>query len=125
MELQTKVYVARHPVVISVNRSYFLCSCASRLAGGGQDGTATTVYTPVYGGMTRTPASFGDGHVMTFDFDAAFWVFNMVRYTLDPHTIGLGTALLSGLFPAFEVARIASYLSLMGLSFLRGGRADE
>jgi len=46
----------------------------------GVDDAASTVYSPMYCGMTKVPESFavGNGDMMTFSFDAAFWVFNMV-----------------------------------------------
>ena len=46
----------------------------------GVDDTYYTVYTPMYCGMTRVPESFavGNGDMMTFSDDAAFWVFNQV-----------------------------------------------
>ncbi len=44
------------------------------------DDAATTVYVPFYCGMTESPKSFaeGFGSLMDFNYDAAFWVFNMV-----------------------------------------------
>lgn len=46
----------------------------------GVDDTYYTVYTPMYCGMTRVPESFaaGNGDMMTFSDNAAFWVFNQV-----------------------------------------------
>lgn len=46
----------------------------------GVDDTYSTVYSPMYCGMTRVPTSFavGTGSMMEFDPDAAFWVFNQV-----------------------------------------------
>jgi len=46
----------------------------------GVDDTYTTVYTPMYCGITSVPEPFavGTGAMMTFDPDAAFWVFNQV-----------------------------------------------
>jgi dipeptidase len=46
----------------------------------GVDDTYYTVYTPMYCGMTKVPESFsvGNGDMMTFSDDAAFWVFNQV-----------------------------------------------
>ena len=52
----------------------------------GVDDSGTTVHFPIYGGATRVPESFAgqgpqDGVVtpmMTFSFDSAFYVFNMV-----------------------------------------------
>lgn len=56
----------------------------------GVDDTNTTVYVPMYAGMTRAPASFreGFGSILNYEADAAFWVFNTVaqqaylRYSL-------------------------------------------
>jgi dipeptidase len=46
----------------------------------GVDDTYSTVYSPMYTCMTRIPASFavGNGSMMDFKPDAAFWVFNQV-----------------------------------------------
>jgi dipeptidase len=46
----------------------------------GVDDTYSTVYTPMYCGITAVPESFavGKGSMMQFDPDAAFWVFNQV-----------------------------------------------
>ena len=55
----------------------------------GVDDTYSTVYTPMYTCMTQVPETFavGNGNMMTFSDNAAFWVFNQVsnfaytRYT--------------------------------------------
>ncbi len=46
----------------------------------GVDDTYYTVYSPMYCGMQDVPHSFevGNGDIMTFSDDAAFWVFNQV-----------------------------------------------
>jgi len=46
----------------------------------GVDDTYYTVYTPMYCGITKVPESYavGNGDIMTFSNDAAFWVFNQV-----------------------------------------------
>jgi len=46
----------------------------------GVDDTYSTVYVPMYCSMTETPHAFavGNGNMMTFSPDAAFWVFNQV-----------------------------------------------
>ena len=46
----------------------------------GVDDTYFTVYTPMYCGITKVPESFaeGNGDLMTFSDNAAFWVFNEV-----------------------------------------------
>lgn len=46
----------------------------------GVDDTYSTVYTPMYCGMTAVPPAFavGNGAMMKFEPDAAFWVFNQV-----------------------------------------------
>jgi dipeptidase len=65
----------------------FIAQCRSWLpdpVGGiswfGVDDTYYTVYTPMYCGITDVPKSFavGNGDMMTFSDDAAFWVFNQV-----------------------------------------------
>lgn len=56
----------------------------------GVDDTYSTVYSPVYCGINKVPHAFasGNGDIMTFSPDAAFWVFNQVsnlaytRYSL-------------------------------------------
>jgi len=44
------------------------------------DDAATTVYTPIYCGIDEIPYSFakGNGDILTYSADAAFWVFNKV-----------------------------------------------
>jgi len=46
----------------------------------GVDDTYYTVYSPMYCGITRIPETFavGNGDMMTFSDNAAFWVFNQV-----------------------------------------------
>jgi dipeptidase len=46
----------------------------------GVDDTYSTVYVPMYTCMTRVPETFavGNGNIMTFSENAAFWVFNQV-----------------------------------------------
>ncbi|MDK2978876.1 MAG: hypothetical protein PWP52_1590 [Bacteroidales bacterium] len=46
----------------------------------GVDDTYSTVYTPMYCGMTEVPESYavGNGSIMEFSDNAAFWVFNKV-----------------------------------------------
>ncbi|MEI8201579.1 MAG: C69 family dipeptidase [Bacteroidota bacterium] len=46
----------------------------------GVDDTYSTVYAPLYCGITRVPASYaeGNGSMMEFNDNAAFWVFNQV-----------------------------------------------
>lgn len=56
----------------------------------GVDDANTTVYVPMYAGMQRVPESFaeGNGSILEYSEDAAFWVFNKVanftylRYSL-------------------------------------------
>ena len=46
----------------------------------GVDDTYYTVYSPMYCGITSVPETFavGNGDIMTFSDNAAFWVFNQV-----------------------------------------------
>jgi len=46
----------------------------------GVDDTFYTVYSPMYCGITRVPETFavGNGDMMTFSDNAAFWIFNQV-----------------------------------------------
>ncbi len=46
----------------------------------GVDDAASTVFVPMYCGITKVPDAYaqGNGSMMDFKFDAAFWVFNLV-----------------------------------------------
>ncbi|MDD3877441.1 MAG: C69 family dipeptidase [Bacteroidales bacterium] len=46
----------------------------------GLDDAATTLYVPMYCGITDVPRSFkqGNGSLMVFSMESAFWIFNMV-----------------------------------------------
>jgi len=46
----------------------------------GVDDAASTVFNPMYCSITKVPEAYavGNGDIMDFTFDAAFWVFNMV-----------------------------------------------
>jgi dipeptidase len=46
----------------------------------GVDDAASTVFVPMYTSITKVPDAYaaGNGSMMNFSFDAAFWVFNMV-----------------------------------------------
>ncbi len=48
----------------------------------GVDDTNTTVYVQMYAGMQRVPHSYavGNGHILEYSEDAAFWVFNKVAH---------------------------------------------
>jgi len=48
----------------------------------GVDDANLTVYVPMYAGMRRVPESFavGNGHILEYSEDAAFWVFNKVAH---------------------------------------------
>ncbi len=48
----------------------------------GVDDMNTTVYMPMYAGITRVPPSLaeGNGHILEYSDDAAFWVFNKVAH---------------------------------------------
>lgn len=48
----------------------------------GVDDTNTTVYVPMYAGMQQVPQSYavGNGHILEYADDAAFWVFNKVAH---------------------------------------------
>jgi len=48
----------------------------------GVDDMNSTVYVPMYAGMTSVPSSFaeGNGHILEYSDDAAFWVFNKVAH---------------------------------------------
>ena len=44
----------------------------------GVDDTYSNAYMPLYVGMQRAPVSLTTGNVVDFDWDSAFWVFNLV-----------------------------------------------
>ena len=46
----------------------------------GVDDAASTVFVPMYSSITKVPEAYerGNGSIMEFTFDAAFWVFNLV-----------------------------------------------
>ena len=44
----------------------------------GVDDAATTCYVPLYSCLTEAPASLKNGSIAEFDWDVAFWVFNVV-----------------------------------------------
>lgn len=44
----------------------------------GVDDNYSTVYMPLYCSMTRAPKSYTGGSIAEFDFESAFWVFNLV-----------------------------------------------
>jgi dipeptidase len=48
----------------------------------GVDDTNSTVYVPMYAGMLAVPHSYsvGNGHILEYSADAAFWVFNKVAH---------------------------------------------
>ena len=74
----------------------------------GVDDTYFTVYSPMYCGITKVPESFavGNGDMMTFSDNAAFWVFNQVTnfaYTR--------TSLMIGEIQAKQKALEAGYIS--------------
>jgi dipeptidase len=59
----------------------------------GVDDAKSTVFVPMYGSITRTPRAYavGNGDMMTWSDDAAFWVFNQVSnlaYTRYSEIIG-------------------------------------
>jgi dipeptidase len=52
----------------------------------GVDDTSMSVHTPIYCSSTRVPHNWADGNgdALTFSFDSAFWVFNMVANFVYP-----------------------------------------
>jgi hypothetical protein len=80
-------YFHERPVSTQQTGFSFVAQSRSRLPdpiGGvlwfGVDDTYSTVYIPVYSGVTSVPRNFaeGTGSFHDVDFDAAFWVFNRV-----------------------------------------------
>ncbi len=49
------------------------------------DDTYSTVFVPLYMGMTRMPVSYRTGSPIKFDWNSAFWVFNKVANHAYPH----------------------------------------
>ena len=98
----------------------------------GVDDAATTVYVPMYTSMTRTPVTFaeGNGDMLTYSDNAAFWVFNKVanfaylRYDLMSRDIIRVQQELENRFalfaPAVEKAALILYESdpAMAVEFL-------
>lgn len=72
----------------------------------GVDDAASTVFVPMYTSITKVPEAYerGNGSMMEFTFDAAFWVFNMVsnfaytRYNLIHPEIRAEQTKLEGMF---------------------------
>ncbi|PZX13527.1 dipeptidase [Breznakibacter xylanolyticus] len=54
----------------------------------GVDDANTTVYVPMYCGITSIPAAYRTGSLIAFDGEAAFWVFNQVAH-LGYHRYGV------------------------------------
>lgn len=87
----------------------------------GVDDMNTTVYMPMYAGITRVPPSLaeGNGHILEYSDDAAFWVFNQVahfaylRYSLTLPDIRSAQAELEerhrAYVPAVDRAALALY----------------
>ncbi|HSV76739.1 MAG TPA: C69 family dipeptidase [Bacteroidales bacterium] len=87
----------------------------------GVDDANLTVYVPMYAGMRRVPESYavGNGHILEYSDDAAFWVFNKVahfaylRYSLKINDIRRVQDELEGKFmkyvPAVDKAALELY----------------
>lgn len=94
----------------------------------GVDDTYSTVYNPIYCGITRVPHSYavGTGDFHTFSWDAAFWVFNWVanyaysRYSDMIQDIQIVQRDLEGSFLAdqerIDAAALALYKQSPGLA---------
>ena len=86
-ELDGKTYVQERATATQQTGFSFVAQCRSWLPneiGGiiwfGVDDAASTVYFPMYTSSTRVPYAFakGNGSMMEFTNEAAFWVFNQV-----------------------------------------------
>ena len=86
-EVDGKKYVQERATATQQTGSSFVAQCRSWLPdeiGGiiwfGVDDAASSVYFPMYTSSTRVPRSFaqGNGSMMEFTNEAAFWVFNQV-----------------------------------------------
>ncbi len=94
----------------------------------GVDDTASTVYVPMYCGITAAPHPFavGNGNFSTFSWEAAFWVFNVVsnwaytRYSDISKEIRIAQNELEGLFtasqPEVDAMATALYKQAPGLA---------
>ncbi len=86
-EVDGKQYCNERATATQQTGFSFVAQCRSWLpdpVGGlfwfGIDDAASCVYTPIYTSSTKVPESYavGNGDIMTFAEDAAFWVFNQV-----------------------------------------------
>jgi dipeptidase len=86
-ELDGKTYINERAISTQQTGFSFIAQMRSWLPdpiGGifwfGVDDTYSTVYNPIYCGINRIPASYaqGNGAMMEFNNNAAFWVFNQV-----------------------------------------------
>ena len=94
----------------------------------GVDDTFSSVYVPMYAGIRHAPYSYrqGTGGFERFDWDAAFWVFNVVsnwaytRYNMMIKDIQLVQRELEGDFiasqPEIDAAAVALYKKSPGLA---------
>ena len=90
----------------------------------GVDDTASTVYFPIYCGVREVPPAYaaGNGSLMDFTWDSAFWVFNWVanfsylRYNLMIQDVQTVQGELEGMFLADQPAVEAAALELHGRS---------
>ena len=86
-KLDGNTYFNNRPISVQQTGFSFVAQCRNWLpnpVGGvlwfGVDDTYSTVYTPMYCGISRVPESFavGNGSIMQFSDSAAFWIFNQV-----------------------------------------------
>lgn len=78
-------YTWERPISTQQTGFSFIAQCRHDLpdpVGGclwyGVDDTYTTVWTPLYAGITDIPASFATGRLSEFSWDSAWWIFNLV-----------------------------------------------
>ncbi|MBN2484805.1 MAG: C69 family dipeptidase [Bacteroidales bacterium] len=86
-EIDGKTYFNERAISTQQTGFSFVAQCRSWLpdpVGGilwfGVDDTYSTVYTPMYCGITKVPHPYavGNGSIMEFNMQSAFWVFNQV-----------------------------------------------
>jgi len=84
-ELDGETYSWERPISTQQTGFSMIAQCRADLpdpVGGcqwyGVDDTATTVWFPLYAGVTALPESYTRGSLGTFSWDSAWWVFNVV-----------------------------------------------
>lgn len=77
----------------------------------GVDDTYLTCYMPLYMGMNRPPVSLVTGTINAFDWNSAFWVFNLVSN----YTYGLWEPIIKDILPVQKQLEDRSYALTKGI----------